>query len=148
VFHPRIAPTQQIEGVWVGADAVDTSPRYWFPRDCPRGTWWPEGHPEGPRVHAIEWGWFDRFCACELYAYRMPAATFEKTSGGWLSPTSVTPLAVEPVGPLLDKHRDARVELRLVDDLLGLWDDVIKRPGIAFSGIRLANARPSRRGPS
>ncbi|HZN15833.1 MAG TPA: hypothetical protein VFB78_16310 [Acidimicrobiales bacterium] len=150
VFHPRVAPTQQIEGEWVWADAVETSPRYWFPRDCPRGTWWPTDHPEGPRVHAIEWSWFDRFVACELYAYRMPAATFERTSGGWLSPTSVTPLGVEPVGPLLDKHRHAGVELRIVPDgaLLALWDDVIKRPGLAFSGIRLKNATRATRGPS
>jgi hypothetical protein len=141
VFEPRVAPTQQIEGAWVWADHERSSPRYWFPRDCPRGTWWPEGHPEGPgRVHAIEWQWFDRFCACELYAYRFDAAPFTKTSGGWLSAETVRPLDVTPVGPLLDKHRVAGIELRLVDDLMALWADVIERPGIQFSGIRLRNA--------
>jgi hypothetical protein len=66
VFVPRIAPTQQVEGAYVWADAENTSPRYWFPRDCPRGTWW---RPDGTgRVHAIQWEWFDRFVACELYA--------------------------------------------------------------------------------
>jgi hypothetical protein len=139
VFAPRVAPTQQIEGEWVWADAEASSPRYWFPRDCPRGTRWPKDHPEGPRVHAIEWAWFERFVACELYAYRFDAAPFEKTSGGWLSPVGVTPLGVEPVGPLLDKHRDAGIELRLVDDLMALWNDVIQRPDIDFSGIRLKN---------
>ena len=142
VFHPHIAPTQQVEGEWVWADAYESSPRYWFPRDCPRGTWWPEGSTDwSGRVHAIEWVWFDRFVACELHAYRMPAATFEKVPGGWQSPVTVEPIDVQPVGPLLDKHRDAGIELRLVDDLLALWDDVIKRPGIDFSGIRLGNAQ-------
>ena len=140
VFHPHIAATQQVEGAWVWADELVKSPRYWFPRDCPRGTWWPEGHPERNRVHAIEWSWFDRFVACELYAYRLPADTFVKVPGGWQSPETVAPLGVEPVGPLLDKHRDAGIELRIVHDLVALWDDVIKRPGIQFSGIRLRNA--------
>ena len=149
MFHPHVAPTQLVEGAGVWADDEATSPRYWFPRDCPRGTWWPKGRPEGPgRVHAIEWSWFDRFITCELYAYRMPAATFEKNpgGGGWRSGVTVEPLGVEPVGPLLDKHRDAGIELRLVTDLIALWNDVITRPGLAFSGIRLRNA--TKQGPS
>jgi hypothetical protein len=147
VFEPHVAPTQQIEGAWVWADDEAHSPRYWFPRDCPRATWWPKGYPGGPRVHATEWAWFDRFCKCELYVYRLDAAPFEKTPGGWLSPVTVHPLDVEPVGPLLDKHRDAGIELRLVNDLLAVWDQVIKLPDVAFSGIRLRNAAAaSRRG--
>jgi hypothetical protein len=144
VFHPHIAATQQVEGAWVWADEELKSPRYWFPRDCPRATWWRKGDPTRDRVHVIEWGWWDRFIGCELFAYRMPAETFEQNpeGGGWRSPTTVTPLGVEPVGPLLDKHRDAGIELRVVPDgqLLVLWQDVITRDDIGFSGIRLRNA--------
>lgn len=141
VFHPHTAATQQIEGAWVWADDEDNSPRYWFPRDCPRATWWPEGKPRGPgRVHAIEWAWLDRVRSTALYAYRLPAATFTKVPGGWLSPTTVLPLGVEPVGDLLQKHDEAGIELRLVHDLIALWNDVIQRPGVEFSGIRLRNA--------
>jgi hypothetical protein len=141
LFVPRVAPTQQVEGAYVWADAEETSPRYWFPRDCPRATWW---RPNGTgRVHAIQWEWFDRFIACELYAYRFEASPFRKNpeGGGWVTTATVEPLGVEPVGPLLDKHRDARIELRLVDDLWALWLDVIKRPGFECSGIRLKNLR-------
>jgi len=93
------------------------------------------------RVHAIQWEWFDRFVTCELYVYRFDAAPFRKNpeGGGWISSEKVVPLAVEPVGPLLDKHREARIELRLVDDLWALWLEVVEFPGIQFSGIRLKN---------
>lgn len=139
VFVPRVAPTQQVEGAYVWADAQATSPRYWFPRDCPRGTWW---RPHGTgRVHAIEWDWLDRFLACELYAYRLDAAPFRKNpgGGGWITTETVEPLSVHALGPLLDKHRDAGIELRLVNDLWALWLEVIALPGIECSGIRLRN---------
>ena len=143
VFHPQVAPTQQVEGAWVWAVDKARSPSYWFPRDCPRATWWPAGDTNWQlRTHAIEWAWFDRFVACELYVYGMPPEPFRKIEDFWRATETVTPLGVEPVGPLLEKHRAAGIELRLVDDgqLLALWDDVIKRPGIDFSGIRLRNA--------
>ena len=148
VFHPRVAPTQQIDGEWVWADDERNAPRYWFPRDCPRATWWPADDPRWPlRVHAIEWAWLDRVRACVLYAYRLPAATFRKTPGGWISAEAVRPLGVEPVGDLLQKHDEAGIELRLVHDLVALWNDVITRPGIEFSGIRLGNAATWRTDP-
>ncbi len=139
VFAPRVAPTQQVDGAYVWADAEDTSPRYWFPRNCPRGTWW---RSEGSgRVHAIQWDWFDRFVACELYAYRFDAAPFRKNpgGGGWITTETVVPLGLEAVDPLLAKHRDAGIELRLVGDLWALWLEVIEMPGVEFSGIRLKN---------
>jgi hypothetical protein len=61
VFVPRVAPTQQVVGAYVWADAQETSPRYWFPRECPRGTWWPSDG--SGRVHAIQSDWLDRFVA-------------------------------------------------------------------------------------
>ena len=127
------------------------SPSYWFPRDCPRATWWPRDDLDwSRRVHAIEWSWWERFVACELYVYRMPAALFSKIDDFWRADQTVVPSDVEPVGSLLEKHEDASIELRLVNDLLTLWDDVIQRPNIDFSGIRLANASatPRRPGPS
>lgn len=133
VFHPR-------EG-WVWAVDEARSPSYWFPRDCPRATWWPaRDHDWSRRIHAIEWNWYDRFVACELYVYRMPAERFSKIEDFWRATETVTPLGVERVGPLLEKHRAAGIELRLVTDLVALWDNVIKLPDIDFSGIRLRNA--------
>ncbi len=93
------------------------------------------------RVAAIQWDWLDRFLDCELYAYRFDAAPFRKNpvGGGWISEQNVAPLDMQPVGPLLDKHREASVEFRIVTDLKGVWDDVIRQRDIEFSGIRLKN---------
>jgi hypothetical protein len=141
-FEPHVAKTQQIEGAWVWADDELHSPRYWFPRQCPRATWWPKGDTEwSHRVHAIQWDWWDRFLAAEVYAYRFDGAPFHENpgGGGWRTTEMITPIEVVPIGPLLDRHRDARVELRVVSDLKKLWNEVIELPGINFSGIRLRN---------
>ena len=140
VFVPRIAPTQQVEGAFVWADDEALSPRYWFPRDCPRATWWKKTDITD-RVHAIQADWYDRFVACELYVYRFDGSSFRKNppGGGWISEATIAPLDVQPVGPLLERHRDANIELRVVDDLNALWHDVIALPDIDFSGIRLKN---------
>ncbi len=137
VFEPR-------DG-WVWAVDLARSPSYWFPRDCPRATWWPADDLDWPRrVHAIEWAWLQRFIACELFVYEVPVAPFRKIDDFWRSTETVTPVGVELVGPLLDRHRSAGIELRLVHDLVALWDDVITRPGIDFSGIRLRNCQQKR----
>jgi hypothetical protein len=146
VFTPRVAPTQQVEGAYVWAVDEHRAPTYWFPRQCPRGTWW-NADGGGHRVHAIEWDWVDRFLTAEIYAYRFAAAPFRTTldefggagRGFWVTTETVTPVDVEPVGPLLGRHRAAGIELRCVTDLWSLWLEVIELPDIDFSGIRLAN---------
>ena len=67
------------------------------------------------------------------------AAPFRSVPGGWLTEETVTPVDVEAVGPLLERHRTAGNELRVVPDLWALWLDVIEKAGIVFSGIRLKN---------
>ena len=71
--------------------AVDTPHQwlYWFPRDCPRATWcageetsdedvgrWLDGD-RSRRVAVIETGWLERMRTVDLFAYRLPAETFE-----------------------------------------------------------------------
>jgi hypothetical protein len=140
LFIPRVAPTQQVDGAFVWADDEWHSFRYWFPRQCPRGTWWPKDQSRRPTV-AIQWDWYDSFMAAEVYAYRFDATPFRANpgGGGWITEDTVTPLDVAPVGPLLAKHRAAGNEFRLVADLWALWLEVIELPGIDFSGIRLKN---------
>lgn len=140
VFVPRIAPTQQVEGTYVwAADAERLGPCYWFPRQCPRGTWWPRDG-SGPRVHALQREWWDEFASAEIYVYRFDAGPFTDFGDGhWVTTETIRPLGVSPLGPLVDKHRDAGVELRVVSDLWALWLEVIERPGLDFSGIRLKN---------
>jgi len=153
VFHPHRAPTALADDdlVWAIDDAH--VPAYWFPRDCPRATFWigPKtsdadvGWMNGARrVHAIEWDWWDRFRGAKVHLYRMPPETFsvhDAGAGYYVSHESVTPLARTEIPDLVRQHADAGVELRLVDNLWPLWDHVTSST-LAFSGIRLRNARP------
>lgn len=161
-FEPHEARTAQQPGAWVWAVDAYRESTYWFPRDCPRISFWP--HPDQPatdeqrsilgwtaatRVHAIESGWLTRLRSCSLFVYRLPGATFRDTTGEfggegrgfWVSAEAVSPLSVEPVGDLLAKHAKNGQELRVTPSLWGLWDRVVPS-GLDFSGIRLANATP------
>ena len=153
VFQPHRAPTAQVDDdlVWAVDDAH--VPAYWFPRDCPRATFWIGPHTSAAdsallngatRVHAIEWTWWDRFRAARVYLYRMPAASFElhaAEAGYYVSREVIVPLECVQIADLVERHKGAGIELRLVNDLWPLWDVVIAST-LEFSGIRLRNARP------
>jgi hypothetical protein len=152
-FEPHVSATAESNEprVW----AIDTRhlPLYWFPRDCPRGTFWraPETTAEdaqrllgaAQRVHAIENPWLDRIRGARVFAYRFPETTFERdpeVGGYWLSREPVVPLEVVELGDLVERHALAGIELRAVDNLWPLWDRVVAST-LEFSGIRLRNAR-------
>jgi hypothetical protein len=135
--------------------AIDTPhlPAYWFPRECPRGTFWAvvstsdddvERFLTGDRarrVHAIQADWLERFRSARVYAYRLPAERFERYEGAadyWVAREAVEPVAVEELGDLLARHAEAGIELRVVPQLLPLWERVIAS-SLEFSGIRLPN---------
>ena len=133
--------------------AIDTRhlPLYWFPRDCPRATFWANdetsdddveywlGGDRLRRVHVIEPAWLARLRAATVYAYRMPEETFELEDRFWVSAAAVESLERRPLGDLLELHADAGIELRIGPGLLALWDAVVGST-LDFSGIRLRNA--------
>ena len=155
-FEPHRAPTSAIDEprVW----AVDTRhlPLFWFPRDCPRATFWAgactsgqdverflDGRPPA-RVHAIEGAWLERLRSARVVAYRLPPGAFEPdpdVGGYWVARSAVEPLDVVHLGDLLALHTEAEIDLRIVPNLWPLWDRVTAST-LEFSGIRLANARP------
>jgi hypothetical protein len=154
-FAPHVSATaEETEPlVW----AVDTRhlPFYWFPRQCPRGTFWADSKTDprdaerllgnATRVHAIEQAWLDRMHGAQVFAYRLPHQTFEphpSVGGYWLSRAGVEPLAVEPLGDLVARHEQAGIELRVVPNLWPLWDEVVAST-LEFSGMRLRNAQPA-----
>jgi hypothetical protein len=156
VFHPQIAPTARETEAYVWAVDADHSPSYWFPRQCPRAMAWttPATDPAdaanllGPgatRVHVIEYAWLPALQTTTLYAYRMAADAFHPVDDdlhAYVATTTVEPLGpAEPVGDLLAAHRDAGIQLRLVDTLWPWWDRVATST-LGFSGIRLRNATP------
>ena len=95
-------------------------------------------------MHAIETRWLDRVRNCRLYAYEFDSSSFTlrlADAGYWVARCDVTPLSVTPVGDLLARHADAKIELRIVPNLWPLIDAIIAS-GLEFSIIRKANAQP------
>ena len=94
-------------------------------------------------MHAIEYGWLDRLRTARLYAYRLPAEQFLPFEDyAHVAVEPVAPLGPpEPVPDLLRCHAEAGIQLRLLGDLWPFWDAVIAST-VAFSGIRMRNARP------
>ncbi len=95
------------------------------------------------RVHAIEGGWLNRMKSAVVYRYEFEAADFapwEDASGQWICDHEVAPLSVAPTGDLLALHRDAGIELRVVDSLWPLRDLAHRGPW-DFSTVRMGNAQ-------
>jgi hypothetical protein len=153
-FEPHVSATAEEREplVW----AIDTRhlPCYWFPRDCPRGTFWADRStsPEdaarllgaSTRVHAVEEGWIERMRTTPVFAYRLPDASFERhpeVGGYWVTRTPVEPVEVQPLGDLVARHELAEIELRVLPSLWPLWNDVVAST-LEFSGMRLRNALP------
>ncbi len=152
-FEPHVSATSDSEEplVW----AIDTRhlPLYWFPRQCPRGTFWANESTSGEdtlllhgsaRVHAIESGWLQRVRDARVVAYQLPEDTFEphpEVGGYWLSKETIAPLDLVELGDLLARHAEAEIELRIVPNLWPLWNAVVAST-LEYSGMRLHNAQP------
>lgn len=150
-FEPHVPPTNPTQPPVVWAIEEAHAPLYWFPRDCPRVTFWSaDGEPPtllGPtaavRVHAVEARWLERIRSCRLVAYRFDAEPFEpwpEADDHCVARTPVEPPSVAPVVGLLTARADAGVELRIVPSLRPLVDPVVAS-GYRFSIVRLANAQ-------
>jgi hypothetical protein len=160
LFVPHVSATAAEPEAYVWALDGLQAPSYWFPRQCPRAMAWVSDNTSevdreriigagcGERVHAIEYAWWDRMRTTRLYAYRLPAAPFRSFAAPGSAPHAqvaiepVTPLGPpEPVGDLIECHAAAGIQLRLLDNLWPFWEQVIAST-VAFSGIRLRNAKP------
>ena len=137
--------------------AIDTRhlPLYWFPRNCPRATFWAVDETTDDdvdrflagdrtrRVHVIEPEWLDRMRTAVLHVYRLPEATFEPEDRYWISQAAVEPLGRSELSDLIGLHAAAEIELRIAPKLLELWERVTAAT-LDFSGIRLRNATLAR----
>ena len=152
-FEPHLSATaiSPEPRVW----AVDTRhlPLYWFPRDCPRGTFWVDAGTTpfdaallagSTRVHIVETGWLERMRTACVYAYRLDEGSFrpdDEVGGYWMSREPVRPVEIVELGDLVARHRAAAIELRVLDNLWPTWNRVVAS-SLEFSGIRLHNALP------
>jgi hypothetical protein len=154
-FEPRANPEHDSPDSLVWAIDSEHAPAYWFPRECPRGTFWAgtttsdddvERFLTGERsrrVHAIQSEWLDAMRSVRVFAYRLPTAPFKpygRAPGYWVSAEPVEPLEVVELGDLLVRHAETGIELRIVPALQPLWKQVIAST-LEFSGIRLPNLR-------
>jgi hypothetical protein len=152
-FEPRANPEHDSPEPLVWAIDTEHAPAFWFPRECPRGTFWAgttTDHDDverfltserSRRVHAIQSDWLDAVRSARVFAYRLPTATFkpyDRAAGYWVSPKPVEPMEVVELGDLLARHAEAGIELRIVPKLRPLWKQVIAST-LEFSGIRLRN---------
>lgn len=158
-FVPHVAASARVGAAYVWAVDADRAPDYWFPRQCPRVLAWAVatstaadverliGPGGGARVHAVEYGWLERMRTVELYAYRLPAASFvpfgepgPAPGHAHVSTAAVTPLGPpERVGDLFALHEEAGIQLRVLPTLSGFSAAVVAS-SLGFSGIRLRNA--------
>ena len=152
-FEPHVSATaaEREPLVW----AIDTRhlPLYWFPRDCPRGTFWADDDSEAAdvdrllgsagRVHIVEEGWLERLRSARLYAYRLPEEPFERheVGGYWVARSAVEPLEVRALGDLVGLHAHAEIELRPLRNLWPTWNEVVAST-LEYSGMRLRYALP------
>jgi hypothetical protein len=152
-FEPRANENHDSAEPLVWAIDDEHVPAYWFPRDCPRGTFWAVettsdedverflGGDRDARVHAVEGSWLPALREASLFAYRLPSESFsryERAAGYWVSRTAVEPLEVVELDDLLAMHAAAAIELRIVPSLPPLWERVAAST-LEFSGIRLRN---------
>jgi hypothetical protein len=166
-FVPHVAATARVSGAYVWAVDATRAPGYWFPRQCPRVLTWAAASstssdaariigPSGAsRLHAVEYAWLERMRTVELYAYRLPSASFrpfgepepERLRGEPEPTAHVAEVRVRPLGPpervgdLFTLHEEAGIELRVLPRLWPLWDTIVAST-LGFSGIRLQNALP------
>jgi hypothetical protein len=155
-FAPHRARTALTDEALVWAVDTRHLPLFWYPRDCPRCTFWAgpltteddaRRFLEGQRdraVHVIEDGWRERVGAARLYLYRMPEGSFVQSpevAGYWTSRATIEPLDLVAIDDLLGRHAVAGIALRTEANLWPLWDGVIVST-LEFSGIRLRNALP------
>jgi hypothetical protein len=155
-FVPQIAPTSAVREPQVWAVDAEHAHIYYFPRECPRVTFYrsQRGSDEdvqrffattkATRVVAIESRWLEAMRDTSLYRYEFPRDSFrliDPRAGYWVSRETVVPLSVEPVGDLMTALTGAGVELRIIPSLWPLYEAVIAST-LDFSIIRWRNASP------
>lgn len=153
-FEPHRARTALTDEALVWAVDTRHLPLYWFPRECPRCTFWASSQTSDAdvvrfldgrrdvRVHVIEDGWLERVGRTRLYLYRLPLESFAEAreiAGYWVSRETVNALERVQIDDLPGRHAAAGIDLRTEANLWPLWDAVVGST-LAFSGIRLHNA--------
>lgn len=156
VFRPHHAGGREHEPPRVWAVDAEHAPLYWFPRDCPRITFWAKAETtpgdrerflslgNAARVHVTENVWLERLRSVELYVYSFapePFVPYPEPGGFYVSHREVVPEQCDSVGDLLARHAEAGLELRFTPSLWPL-QRAVAGSSLAYSMVRLQNALP------
>ena len=156
VFAPHRAKTALTDELRVWAVDTRHLPLFWYPRDCPRCTFWAGPHTTDAdaerfldgrrdrRIHVVEARWLERIERARLHLYRIPEETFvqdDEVAGYWVSQVTIEPLEMITTGDLIARHAAAGIPLRSEANLWPLWEEVVAS-SLEYSGIRLRNAQP------
>jgi hypothetical protein len=157
VFAPHVPPTNPEQPAQVWAIEPRYAALYWFPRDCPRVAVWANDAPQqralenrfataAARVqfaHARDERWIR---STDLWEYTFDAAAFEPwpdAEGQWITTSTVRPTAIRKLGDLVAEHARAGVDLRFIDELTAVRDQVVTS-GLPFSIARWQARRQPR----
>ena len=153
VFEPRPSIVFPSLGAVVWAIAESHLVNYLLPRDCPRVTFCASSRTTAAdgrrfkltgssRVVVIARDWVTRVFSVAMYVYELPAATFtphDASAGYWLSREAVVPLRVSRVEDIPGEILRLEAELRVVDRLKPVQDEVAAST-LDYSMIRMRNA--------
>ncbi len=147
VFAPRSS-----KGVW--AITAERLPNYLLPRDCPRVTFHARADMSAADrdrflgratiVIAIEAAWYARCASTSLTVYEFAAEPFvleDEIAGYYTTRETVNPTATRHIVDPIAALREAGAELRVLDCLWQLREDVACST-LGFSIIRFRNAAP------
>ncbi|ULL18095.1 hypothetical protein DVH26_28710 [Paenibacillus sp. H1-7] len=155
LFEPRTLDYRQEEPAMVWAIDEFHAPHYYFPRNCPRVCLWPEestseadkerffGHSAVQRIIAVESDWLERIRETKLYRYVFEEegfAEYDINAGYYTSLQTVNPVAVEPIGDLLQQLSLTGIELRITPSLMPLRAAILEST-VNFSMIRMKYAK-------
>lgn len=155
-FEPRVPPGSAAatgRGI-VWAIAESHLANYLLPRECPRVCMRVAEHTaESDRIRffgqstanaivVVEASWSDRASSLPIWLYGVPESPFiciDANAGYYASPEPVVPISVRKIESPSDELRAMGAELRVVERLRPLAEEVAAST-LAFSIIRLRNA--------
>jgi hypothetical protein len=151
-FKPRESLSFSQLGPVVWAIDNEHAPLYFFPRDCPRIAIWKgsgtiDSDVQRFSLHTrmaitIQRRWLEKVEHSTIFRYSFPAKgfrLFDENAGYYITEDVVESTGVTELNRLPLKLIDAGVELRVVDSLKALQQDVLDS-SFAFSMIRMRNA--------
>lgn len=156
IFEPRIPYRVDIDNskglVW--AINEKCLPNFLTPRDCPRVAYHHNDMPinedinkyfsskTSAHVVAIEHKWFEVMKNTTLYLYEFDSSNFylqDEVAGYYVSESSQIPINKIVITDLFSELFKRKVELRVVDSLLDLRDEIINT-SLNWSICRMGNA--------